>query len=84
MERWAATASGVLLRSERWNVRGESEASVCAACQRRRDPPTLDGVDGTGGTGVANSGSGGGIDEEDDDDDDDDEDDGVARRFESA
>ena len=88
VDRWDATASGVLLRSERGNVKGESEASAWAACQRRQDPPTLDGVDGTGGTGVAKSGSGGGIDVEDDEDEDDEDDDvedeGVAGRLVSG
>ena len=85
VERWGATVSGVLLRLERGNVKGESEASAWAACQRRKDPPMSDGVDGTGGTGVANSGSGGGIDVEDDEDEDDEDDDvedaGVAGRL---
>ena len=85
VERWGATASGVLLRPERGNMKGESDASAWAACQRRKDPPMLDGVDGTGGTGVANSGSGGGIDDEDDEDEDDEDDDvedaGVAGRL---
>ena len=72
VERWGASASGVLLRLERGNVKGESDASAWAACQRRKDPPMLDGVDGTG---VANSGSGGGIDVEDDEDEDDEDED---------
>ena len=44
-------------------VKGESDASGCAACQRLSDPVRgSKGVDGTGGIGVMNSGSVVGID----------------------
>ena len=44
-------------------MKGESDASGCAACQRLRDPVRgSEGVDGTGGSGVLNSGSVVGID----------------------
>ena len=46
-------------------MKGESDASGCAACQRLNDPVSgSEGVDGTGGSGVLNSGSEGGIDVE--------------------
>ena len=46
-------------------MKGESDASGCAACQRLRDPVRgSEGVDGTGGNGVLNSGSVVGIDVE--------------------
>ena len=39
-------------------MKGESDASGCAACQRLSDPVRgSEGVDGTGGSGVLNSGS---------------------------
>ena len=44
-------------------MKGESDASGCAACQRLSDPVIgSEGVDGTGGIEVLNSGSVGGID----------------------
>ena len=44
-------------------MKGESDASGCAACQRLSDPVRgSEGVDGTGGSGVLNSGSVVGID----------------------
>ena len=44
-------------------MKGESDASGCAACQRLSDPVRgSEGVDGTGGNRVLNSGSEGGID----------------------
>ena len=44
-------------------MKGESDASGCAACQRLSDPVRgSEGVDETGGSGVLNSGSVGGID----------------------
>ena len=46
-------------------MKGESDASGCAACQRLSDPVRgSEGVDGTGGNGVLNSGSVVGIDVE--------------------
>ena len=37
-------------------MKGESDASGCAACQRLSDPVRgSEGVDGTGGSGVLNS-----------------------------
>ena len=46
-------------------MKGESDASGCAACQRLSDPERgSEGVDGTGGNGVLNSGSVVGIDVE--------------------
>ena len=46
-------------------MKGESDASGCAACQRLSDPVRgSEGVDGTGGNGVLNSGSVVGIDAE--------------------
>ena len=48
-------------------MKGESDASGCAACQRLNDPVRgSEGVDGTGGKGVLNSGSVVGIDMEGD------------------
>ena len=44
-------------------MKGESDASGCAACQRLSDPVRgSEGADGTGGSGVLNSGSVVGID----------------------
>ena len=44
-------------------MKGESNASGCAACQRLSDPVRgSEGVDGTGGSGLLNSGSVVGID----------------------
>ena len=44
-------------------MKGESDASGCAAYQRLSDPVRgSEGVDGTGGNGVLNSGSVVGID----------------------
>ena len=46
-------------------MKGESDASGCAACQLLSDPVRgSEGVDGTGGNGVLNSGSVVGIDVE--------------------
>ena len=46
-------------------MKGESDASGCAACQSLSDPVRgSEGVDGTGGSGVLNSGSEWGIDVE--------------------
>ena len=44
-------------------MKGESDATGCAACQHLSDPVRgSEGVDGTGGSGVLNSGSVVGID----------------------
>ena len=60
-------------------MKGESDASGCAACQRLSDPVRgSEGVDGTGGNGVVNSGSVSGIDVEGEEEEDDDEDDEVS------
>ena len=57
-------------------MKGESDARGCAACQRRSDPVRgSEGIDGTGGNEVVNSGSVDGIDVDDEDEEDDDEDD---------
>ena len=56
-------------------MKGESDASDCAACQRLSDPVKgSEGVDGTGGSGVLNSGSVVGIDVDGEAEEDDDED----------
>ena len=60
-------------------MKGESDASGCAACQRLSDPVRgSEGVDGTGGNGVLNSGSEGGIDVEGEAEEDADEDEVVS------
>ena len=62
-----------------FGVKGESDASGCVACQSRSDPARgSEGVDGTGGNGVVNSGSESGIDVEGEEEEDDDEDDEVS------
>ena len=61
--RWDPTGGVILWRWARGIVKGESDASGCAACQRRSDPVRGSAVaDGTGGNGVVNSGSVSGID----------------------
>ena len=60
-------------------MKGESDANDCAACQRLSDPVRgSEGVDGTGGNGVLNSGSVGGIDVDGEAEEDDDEDEEVS------
>ena len=60
-------------------MKGESDASGCAACQRLSDPVRgSEGVDGTGGSGVLNSGSAGGVDVDGEAEEDDDEDEEVS------
>ena len=60
-------------------MKGESDPSGCAACQRFSDPVRgSEGVDGTGGNGVVSSGSVSGIDVEGEEKEDDDEDDEVS------
>ena len=60
-------------------MKGESDASGCAACQRLSDPVRgSEGVDGPGGSGVLNSGSEGGIDVEGEAEEEADEDDEVS------
>ena len=64
-------------------MKGESDARGCAACQRRSDPVRgSEGVDGTGGTGVVNSGSVRGTDVEGEAEEDDVEDEEVSWRLE--
>ena len=65
-------------------MKGESDASGCAACQRLSDPVRgSEGVDGTGGTGVVNSGSVRGTDVEGEAEEDDAEDEDMSWRLES-
>ena len=60
-------------------MKGESDASDCVACQRRSDPARgSEGVDGTEGNGVVNSGSVLGIEVDGEAEEDDDEDDEVS------
>ena len=60
-------------------MKGESDASGCAACQRLSDPVRgSEGVDGTGGIGVLNSGSVGVIDVDGEAEEDADEDEVVS------
>ena len=60
-------------------MKSESDASGCAACQRLSDPVRgSEGVDGTGGNGVLNSGSVVGIDVEGDAEEEADEDEVVS------
>ena len=60
-------------------MKGESDESGCAACQRLSDPVRgSEGVDGTGGIGVVNSRSVGGIDVDSEAEEDDDEDEEVS------
>ena len=60
-------------------MKGESDASGCAACQRLSDPVRgSDGVDGTCGSGVLNSGSVVGIDVDGEAEEDGDEDEEVS------
>ena len=60
-------------------MKGESNASGCAACQRWSNPVRgSEGVDGTGGNGVLNSGSVVGIDVEGEAEEDADEDEVVS------
>ena len=60
-------------------MKGESDASGCAACQRLSDPVRgSEGVDGTGGSEVVNSGSEGGIDVDGEAEEDADEDEVVS------
>ena len=60
-------------------MKGESDASGCAACQHLRDPVRgSEDVDGTGGNGVLNSGSVVGIDVDGEAEEDADEDDVVS------
>ena len=60
-------------------MKGESDASGCAACQRLSDPVRgSEGVDGTGGSGVLNFGRVGGIDVDGEAEEDDDEDEEVS------
>ena len=60
-------------------MKGESDASGCAACQRLSDPVRgSEGVDGTGDSGVLNSGSEGGIDVDGEAEEDADEDEEVS------
>ena len=60
-------------------MKGESDASGCAACQRLIDPVRgSDGVDRTGGSGVLNSGSVVGIDVDGEAEEDADEDEEVS------
>ena len=59
-------------------MKGESDASGCAAYQRLSDPVRGSGVvDGTDGSGVLNSGSVGGIDVDGEAEEDADEDEEV-------
>ena len=60
-------------------MKGESDASGCAACHRLSDPVRgSEGVDGTGGSGVLNSGSVVGIDVDSEAEEDADEDEEVS------
>ena len=60
-------------------MKGESDASGCAACQRLSDPVRgSEGVDGTSGSGVLNSGSEGGVDVDGEAEEDADEDEEVS------
>ena len=60
-------------------MKGESAASGCAACQHLSDPVRgSEGVDGTDGIGVVNSGSVGGIDVDGEAEEDDDKDEEVS------
>ena len=60
-------------------MKGESDASGCAACQRLSGPVRRsEGVDGTGGSGVLNSGSVVGIDVDGEAEEDADEDEEVS------
>ena len=55
-------------------MKGKSNASDCAACQRLSDPIRgSEGVDGTGGSGVGGSVVGIDVDAEAEEDDDEDE-----------
>ena len=60
-------------------MKGESDASGCAACQRLSDPVSRsEGVDGTDSSGVLNSGSVVGIDVDGEAEEDADEDEEVS------
>ena len=60
-------------------MKGKSDASGCAACQRLSDPVRgSEGVDVTGGSGVLNSGSVVGIDVDGEAEEDADEDEVVS------